>query len=193
MGYIRSRSYVITLSETCESRRGPLVFVFGWAGSKDSHIAKYSKIYEDNGLTTIRYVTPIRWLEGGVPGPDLSRPLLTAFEELQAAEREIIFHLFSMNGCIMFSSLWQALEQTPNGSKIKNQLKGIVFDSCPSHVTPWATANAVVQVKAPEEPQVAQSLRSTVLFGALFIKHVSNYIQSFWQPKVYEQNTLYYR
>ncbi len=64
----------------------------------------------------------------GVPGPELSRPLQPAFEELNAAKRELIFHLFSMNGVMMVISLWQVLDQLSNGQQIKSQIKGIIFD-----------------------------------------------------------------
>uniref|UniRef100_A0A914WFR2 Transmembrane protein 53 n=1 Tax=Plectus sambesii TaxID=2011161 RepID=A0A914WFR2_9BILA len=120
------RNYVITRSEACEAKQGPVTFLFGWAGSKDAHLAKYSKFYEDHNMTTVRYITPI--FLAGVPGPELSQPLLPAFEEVNAADRELIFHLFSMNGCMMVTSLWQILDQQRNGRQIKEKIKGIVFD-----------------------------------------------------------------
>lgn len=77
-------------------------------------------------MTTVRYITPIYLL--GVPGPELSRPLQPAFDEVNATERDIIFHIFSMNGCMTLTSLWQLFDQAQNGRKIKEQVKGIVLD-----------------------------------------------------------------
>lgn len=77
-------------------------------------------------MTTVRYITPFYIY--GVPGSELSRPLEPALEELNAREREIIFHMFSMNGCMAFISLWQIFDESPDGRKIKQNVKGVIFD-----------------------------------------------------------------
>lgn len=41
----------------------------------------------------------------------------------------VFFHLFSMNGCSLFSSLWDFLGDTAtNGDAVKNAVKGVIFD-----------------------------------------------------------------
>ena len=53
---------------------------------------------------------------------------------LNLSERElkfpIYFHVFSMNGCSLFSSLWDFLGFSTNGDDVKKSIKGIIFDRC---------------------------------------------------------------
>uniref|UniRef100_A0A1I8MIF2 Transmembrane protein 53 n=1 Tax=Musca domestica TaxID=7370 RepID=A0A1I8MIF2_MUSDO len=37
----------------------PIVMLLGWAGCQDRYLMKYSKIYEDRGLITVRYTAPV--------------------------------------------------------------------------------------------------------------------------------------
>lgn len=41
-----------------EEFKDPVVYLLGWTGATDKHLAKYSEIYEKEGFITLRYITP---------------------------------------------------------------------------------------------------------------------------------------
>lgn len=46
----------------------------------------------------------------------------------QDLEQPIFFHLFSMNGCSLFTALWILLDTVPNGQAIRDLVRGVIFD-----------------------------------------------------------------
>lgn len=43
-------------------------------------------------------------------------------------EKPILLHVFSMNGCSLFIVLWDLLDEIADGDKIKQNVRGIIFD-----------------------------------------------------------------
>lgn len=48
-----------------------------------------------------------------------------------------------MNGCSLFTALWDTLAERPDGDEFKKMIGGVLFDSSPAHTSPSQSANAV--------------------------------------------------
>ena len=85
----------------------PVVFLLGWAGSRDKHLARYSKIYEDAGCVTIRYTAPDEYIffEQDKVRP-LARKLLDLVEEMSLENSPVLVHSFSNGGCVVYQGRW---------------------------------------------------------------------------------------
>lgn len=84
----------------------PVVLVLGWLGSQDKHLKKYSKIYEDRGLVTLRYTAPVSALffrPSKMWG--ITRGILDTIDENRLGERPILVHTFSNGGAYCFRYL----------------------------------------------------------------------------------------
>lgn len=108
----------------------PVVLLFGWANSKDKHLAKYSKIYEEKGMITIRYCIPNQYFFWEPSkAPVVSRKIASLVCELNLDRHPIIVHTFSNGGSIVYLNISKALETTPKPLNIK----GVIFDSAPGN------------------------------------------------------------
>ncbi|XP_066261609.1 transmembrane protein 53 [Euwallacea similis] len=116
--------YVFVVDE----KKLPIVVLFGWAGCKDKYLAKYSQIYEERGLITLRYTAPVKWLfmkrqQMTIIGQKLVKLLF----ELNFDNHPIIVHCFSNGGAFLYQNFSQALDHSDKPL----ELKGVVFDSAP--------------------------------------------------------------
>ncbi|XP_044727846.1 transmembrane protein 53 [Chrysoperla carnea] len=116
--------YVFVVNET----NLPVVLLLGWAGCQDKYLAKYSAIYEDKGLITIRYTAPINclfWKRHEMK--NLGEKLVKLLLELNFENHPIIVHLFSNGGAFLYQHLSMALKKTEKPV----QITGVIFDSAP--------------------------------------------------------------
>ncbi|PIO58622.1 hypothetical protein TELCIR_19938, partial [Teladorsagia circumcincta] len=94
-----------------------LVILFGWAGCHDRYLKKYSDYYENAGISTIRYTTPIRKIRRYQSYHHFAKKFFR--EVLEKNEHtyhpNIYFHCFSMNGCSTFTTLWDLLDKNQRG------------------------------------------------------------------------------
>ncbi|XP_030759684.1 transmembrane protein 53 [Sitophilus oryzae] len=106
----------------------PVIVLFGWAGCKDRYLAKYSQIYEERGLITLRYTAPIKLLFTkrhlmAVIGEKLVKLLF----DLNFETHPIFIHCFSNGGAFLYQNFSIALDK-----QVKPlQIKGVIFDSAP--------------------------------------------------------------
>ncbi|MFH4975566.1 hypothetical protein AB6A40_002275 [Gnathostoma spinigerum] len=105
------------------------VLLLGWAGANDNQLSKYSEIYENMRISTLRYTAslPATTFMNPIVSPRYIRPLIDDFEKyLDCAPRHVV-HLFSMNAVFLLSSLVSL-----RGSSVMRHFDGIIFDSCPA-------------------------------------------------------------
>lgn len=104
----------------------PLVILFGWAGCRDRYLSKYSAYYERSGFAVVRYTVPITQIRSF---SSYRKFALEIYETIlqQEADRPIFFHMFSMNGCSLFTALWDLLDNVSD-DQIKQRVKGLIFD-----------------------------------------------------------------
>lgn len=109
-------------------KKVPVVVLFGWAHCQDKHLAKYSKIYEDKGMITIRYCLSDQyffWEPSKMP--IIGQKIANLICELNLDEHPIFVQSFSNGGSTVYLNMSKALNKLPRPLNIK----GILFDSTP--------------------------------------------------------------
>lgn len=116
------------LTNQNEEKNVPIVMLLGWAGCQDRYLMKYSKIYEERGLITVRYTAPIDTLfwkrSEMVP---IGEKILKLIQDMNFDAHPIIFHIFSNGGAFLYQHI--------NIAVVKHncplQVRGVIFDSAP--------------------------------------------------------------
>jgi hypothetical protein len=172
----------------------PLVILFGWAGAQDRYLAKYTKYYEEKGFASVSYTVPIAEVRSF---SCYRRFALDVYEKVldQEITSPIFFHLFSMNGCSLFTALWNLLDTVPNGNSIRSLVKGIIFDSSPANVMPWQAANAISFATLPPSAYsgLSRNTYRLLLTGIFSVHRAIIYLRSKFEQDLYEQNYAYFR
>ncbi|KAK9886514.1 hypothetical protein WA026_016793 [Henosepilachna vigintioctopunctata] len=111
-----------------DEKQVPVVILFGWAGAEDKYLSVYSKIYEEKGLITLRYISPVKylfWKQHRMV--KIGEKLVKLLNDLNFVNNPIIIHCFSNGGAFQYQFFSQALKLSPNPM----QIKGVIFDSAP--------------------------------------------------------------
>ncbi|XP_047476357.1 transmembrane protein 53-like [Penaeus chinensis] len=123
----------------------PVVFLLGWLGAEDRHLAKYCSIYNQRGCITIRYTSPTSYLfvRPKVKLMPIARKLLALLRDMSLDDHPVFFHMFSNNGSVLYYYITQAMEEdeAPN-----LMVKGCIFDSTPSPRRLYSGVRAIYEV-----------------------------------------------
>lgn len=106
----------------------PVVLLLGWAGCQDKYLQKYSKIYEDRGLITVRYTAPISklfWQRSDMLL--IGDKILKLLCDMNFDNHPVIVHVFSNGGAYLYQHIALAMKR----SKQPIQIRGMIFDSAP--------------------------------------------------------------
>ncbi|KAK9753196.1 Eukaryotic protein of unknown function (DUF829) [Popillia japonica] len=106
----------------------PVILLFGWAGCQDKYLSKYSQMYEEKGLITLRYTAPVKcffWKRYQMIS--IGQKLVKLLIDLNFETHPIIVHCFSNGGAFLYQNFSLALEKSPKPL----QIKGVIFDSAP--------------------------------------------------------------
>ncbi|KAG5872485.1 hypothetical protein JTB14_013129 [Gonioctena quinquepunctata] len=106
----------------------PVILLFGWAGCQDKYLAKYSQIYEERGLITLRYTAPVKclfWRRYQMI--TIGEKLVKLLVDLNFDNHPIIVHCFSNGGAFLYQNFSLALRKYAKPLPIK----GVIFDSAP--------------------------------------------------------------
>ena len=111
----------------------PVVFLIGWAGCTDTHLAKYSNMYAKCGLTTVAFKPQFRryfiTVDDMISLKKQAQKFLEISADLGLEEHPVFFHVFSNNGMAFYSEL---VELILFGNKYDHlKVCGAVLDSCP--------------------------------------------------------------
>ncbi|XP_061423637.1 transmembrane protein 53 [Lethenteron reissneri] len=150
----------------------PVVFLLGWAGCRDKHLAKYSSIYQQQGCITVRYTAALRdvFLSDPLGGERLrvvACQLLELLADYGVEGQPVLIHVFSNGGAMLYRRLAQ--EIVARGHTV--QVVGAVFDSAPSdrHVRGLTRAlNAILKTRANTAMRLLALLLYTIV--VLFLK-----------------------
>lgn len=157
--------------------REMIVLLLGWAGAKDTHLAKYSKIYENRGLTTLRYtvVTPKSVWRSLPVSKRLTAPLMPALDSLlEGNSRRILLHMFSMNSVFALSSLLNNY-----GMMFMDRTSAVVLDSCPALYDTTALAHALDSILPQRFPSLSSPQLTALKFSILGFAHLNEYKNKF--------------
>lgn len=106
----------------------PVILLFGWAGCQDKYLAKYSQIYEEKGLITLRYTAPVKclfWKRYQMV--KIGERLVKLLIDLNFDNHPIIIHCFSNGGAFLYQNFSLAMKNSPKSLSIC----GVIFDSAP--------------------------------------------------------------
>ncbi|XP_037035060.1 transmembrane protein 53 isoform X1 [Bradysia coprophila] len=142
---IGESDYVFVYNET----NVPIVLLLGWAGCKDRYLMKYSKIYEDRGLITVRYTAPVENLffkrEAMKPIGD---KIVKLIYDMNFDTHPLIFHVFSNGGAYLYQHIWLAFRQySPTV-----QIRAVIFDSAPGDRHMVALYRAISAIYGKQKP-----------------------------------------
>ncbi|KAG0730389.1 Transmembrane protein 53-B [Chionoecetes opilio] len=98
----------------------PVVFLLGWLGAQDRHLAKYCTIYNQRGCITIRYTSPSAYLfiRPATKLMPIARKLLSLLHDMSLDDHPVFFHMFSNNGSVLYYYLTQAMAE-PNAPRVR--------------------------------------------------------------------------
>lgn len=103
----------------------PLTLLFGWAGSTDRNLLKYSDIYLKQGCTTAHMTLPTSHIFRVTEEvPEVMSEVVDQLEEVGIRERPLLVHCLSDTGIMCY----QGLQLATRG---KLDVRGVVWDSCP--------------------------------------------------------------
>lgn len=106
----------------------PVVLLLGWAGCQDKYLQKYSKIYEDRGLITVRYTAPISklfWHRSDMLL--IGDKILRLLYDMNFDQHPVIVHVFSNGGAYLYQHIALAIRR----AQMPIQIRGMIFDSAP--------------------------------------------------------------
>lgn len=140
----------------------PLVVLFGWLGSQNKHLGKYDYLWKSLGAETLSFrPSPLSTAfidQSPKLQSFLKNDLSPHLHEIiyQSSPRHIFVHALSNAGFISLSSSILLAKQHPNTYQqiLNSNLKGIIFDSCPSPPSPsvWARGFLAALLRTSSEP-----------------------------------------
>lgn len=128
----------------------PLVVLIGWWGSQPKHVRKYSEaLWLARGCTTLILIPQTvhmfsrkhrQGLANSLIATLTSQPSSSSVERplLAAKQVGVVFHLFSNNGALFFADLLSVAR-----GEVLGLVRGVIYDSCPGHLTLWNACAAV--------------------------------------------------
>ncbi|XP_022906425.2 transmembrane protein 53 [Onthophagus taurus] len=111
-----------------DENKVPVILLFGWAGCQDKYLSKYSQIYEERGLITLRYTAPVKclfWKRYQMI--QIGQKIVKLLIDLNFESHPIVVHCFSNGGAFLYQNFSSALSKSPKPL----QIKGVIVDSAP--------------------------------------------------------------
>ncbi|XP_052899095.1 transmembrane protein 53-B [Anopheles moucheti] len=172
----------------CNETNVPIVLLLGWAGCQDKYLMKYSKIYEDRGLITIRYTAPVEnlfWKRAGMH--QIGEKILKLIYDMNFDSHPLIFHVFSNGGAFLYQHIALALRR----SKSPINICGMIFDSAPGDRRIVGLYRAITAIYGKERR--CNTLLSALMAVAAILlwtfEDAFNYVLNFIKPRGYEVQT----
>uniref|UniRef100_A0A0M3I534 Transmembrane protein 53 n=1 Tax=Ascaris lumbricoides TaxID=6252 RepID=A0A0M3I534_ASCLU len=174
-GSVACKCVVTRPTLTSNNYSNLIVVLIGWAGCKDSYLAKYSAIYERRGITTLRYTVRItnRAMRHAHVPARFTLPMVDALNELIASPaRKILFHFFSMNSIFALSSLLASC-----GPTLMDRAVAAVFDSTPAKYA--TTFGTVLDFTLPQQfPSAGPLMLAAIKYIVLRLNDINEYKNS---------------
>ncbi|XP_067928489.1 transmembrane protein 53-B-like [Watersipora subatra] len=146
------------------------VMLVGWMGCEDKYLAKYSKIYESVGCTTIRYSPTNSDIYRGQKTSEVAKKLLDVLIEMNLSDNPVLFHIFSNGGCRLYNAMRNELQNNSSFEEIE-QL-GVVYDSAPGNPT---VSQIVLSTFPANNPNMLSTLLKVgfYVFAAAYVGFLS--------------------
>ncbi|XP_064554054.1 transmembrane protein 53 [Drosophila montana] len=138
----------VLVSGNEEHNNVPIVMLLGWAGCQDRYLMKYSKIYEERGLITVRYTAPVDTLfwkrSEMIP---IGEKILKLIQDMNFDAHPLIFHIFSNGGAYLYQHINLAVRK----HKSPLQVRGVIFDSAPGERRMLGLYRAITAIYGKEK------------------------------------------
>ncbi|EDV98992.1 transmembrane protein 53 [Drosophila grimshawi] len=138
----------VLISGNEEHNNVPIVMLLGWAGCQDRYLMKYSNIYEERGLITVRYTAPVDTLfwkrSEMIP---IGEKILKLIQDMNFDAHPLIFHIFSNGGAYLYQHINLAVRK----HKSPLQVRGVIFDSAPGERRMLGLYRAITAIYGKEK------------------------------------------
>ena len=140
-----------------------VVILIGWWMAKPHHLKKYVNIWHEKDISTLMFC----------PQDNIhfqfktcARKLLKNLKQFNKGNNNnytnIIFHVFSNNGCIC---LLEILKQAQKEQMVLKSIQGIIFDSCPGSLSPISGYGAIMAANKKKSFWYKNMMIRGVFFG----------------------------
>lgn len=155
----------------------PTVLVFAWLNAKQKHLAKYAKLYTEQGYdVVVTQLTPWQLL-WPVKGSQLVAADIVKFLKNNEFKNGLIFHGFSVGGYLWGECLVHILRDLQNYQVVLDRVKGQIWDSA-ADIT--EIPEGVPRALFPRNPTLQNALRKYMIYHmkAFHEPATSHYIRS---------------
>lgn len=166
--------------KTLQLKRGfdkPAVLVFSWLNAKQKHLAKYAKLYTDQGFeVVVAQLTPWQLL-WPMKGSQLVAAEIVKFLKNNEFKQGLTFHGFSVGGYLWGECLVLIARDLANYQVVLDRVKGQIWDSA-ADIT--EIPEGVPRALFPRNPTLQNALRKYMLYHmkAFHEPATSHYIRS---------------
>ncbi|XP_071495175.1 transmembrane protein 53-like [Diadema antillarum] len=148
----------------------PVVYLLGWLGCQDKHLAKYSALYESEGFITIRYIAKTDYIFSSKQNMRaVSVKVLESLFELDLQENPVFFHVFSNAGGYVYRGITDILCGPSPGQFAQLQVRGVVFDSSPSRPTMMTAFRAISSSQPPSQHWLISRIKAFLIWAFFMI------------------------
>lgn len=155
----------------------PTVLVFAWLNAKQKHLAKYAKLYTDQGYdVVVAQLTPWQLL-WPMKGSQLVAHDIVKFLKNNEFKNGLIFHGFSVGGYLWGECLVHIARDLKNYQIVLDRVRGQIWDSA-ADIT--EIPEGVPRALFPQNPTLQNALRKYMLYHmkAFHEPATSHYIRS---------------
>lgn len=155
----------------------PTVLIFAWLNAKQKHLAKYAKLYTEQGYdVVVTQLTPWQLL-WPVKGSQLVAADIVKFLKNNEFKNGLIFHGFSVGGYLWGECLVHIARDLQNYQVVLDRVKGQIWDSA-ADIT--EIPEGVPRALFPRNPTLQNALRQYMIYHmkAFHEPATSHYIRS---------------
>lgn len=178
--YTKERRNVDKDPKTLQLKAGcdkPTVLIFAWLNAKQKHIAKYAKLYTEQGFeVVVAQLTPWQML-WPMKGSQLVAADIVKFLKNNEFRNGLIFHGFSVGGYLWGECLVHIARDLQNYQVVLDRVKGQIWDSA-ADIT--EIPEGVPRALFPRNPTLQNALRKYMIYHmkAFHEPATSHYIRS---------------
>ncbi|XP_053668935.1 uncharacterized protein LOC128719335 [Anopheles marshallii] len=164
----------LRLKEQCDK---PVVLIISWLNARQKHLAKYAKLYIDQGFDVFAtHITPWQLL-WPVKGTQLVAGEIVKFLKNNDFKHGLVLHGFSVGGYLWGECLVHIARDLPNYQVVLDRVNGQVWDSA-ADITEISVG--VPRALFPKNPTLQSALKKYMLYHmkAFHEPATSHYIRS---------------
>jgi len=124
-----------------------LVCVLGWGGCTRRHLRRLLEFYSSHDIPTVSWINPMLNYIFGINIKQVERVLDFLLHENRTSNNNIIIHLHSNNGAIIWGYMLDIMKTNEHYKPLLINIKGVILDSAPfirfNDSSDWLIASAI--------------------------------------------------